>query len=131
MQRIITLNRFYFDKNTTLGSLVVDDILFFTCELTFRGNAKDISSIPPNRDYVLKPHVSSKFGKCLLVYNVPNRLDILIHAGNTYKDTKGCILVGLQAGMLGGLPAVLESKKALEMLVDRITDECTLKIISN
>jgi hypothetical protein len=53
--------------------------------------------------YQLSISKSPKFGKYLVhVDNVYQRDGILIHAGNTVKDTEGCILPGYnrQPGML-------------------------------
>lgn len=41
---------------------------------------------------------------------------MLIHAGNRIRDSLGCTLVGLTRGKLGGEPAVLQSRLAMERL---------------
>jgi len=43
-------------------------------------------------DFLFSPHFARKMPTLL---NVPNFSHILIHYGNTAKDTDGCILVGL------------------------------------
>ena len=51
--------------------------------------------------YSVDFHYSSKFGKYMLTLcGVPGRSGILIHSGNTSKDTSGCILVGKRGGVL-------------------------------
>ena len=50
--------------------------------------------IPAGR-YKLAKHWSPKFKKWMIeVCNVPGFTGILIHSGNTDKDTRGCLLVG-------------------------------------
>jgi hypothetical protein len=49
----------------------------------------------PAGTYRVRMQYSMKFGKSMpRIENVPYRSGILIHAGNTPDDTKGCILVG-------------------------------------
>lgn len=49
----------------------------------------------PEGTYRVKMYPSGKFKKMLpIIDGVPYRSGILIHAGNTVEDTKGCILVG-------------------------------------
>jgi len=117
MNNILILKRFYTDKNTTLGCLTNNDLPFplYTCELAWNNNEPYKSCIPSG-EYIIKPHSSPKFGKCLLIEGIKNRNNILVHPGNTYKDSTGCILPGLQLGTLKGIPAVLQSKKAYELL---------------
>ena len=63
---------------------------------------------------------SQRFGKYLpLLVGVPGFEGVRIHAGNTSRDTDGCILVGqnLQVGK------VLWSRIALEKLMELINNE--------
>jgi len=112
-----------FSDKTIGGALIGIDKekdTFFKCltlELPYLDNAKNISSIPANKYMVFKKH-SNRFGmEVLEVMSVPMRQDILIHPGNTSKDTNGCILVGYKFGMLNGLPAVLQSRNAFKDLM--------------
>ena len=51
--------------------------------------------------YSIDFHYSPKFGKYMLTLcGVKGRSGILIHPGNTSKDTAGCILVGKRGGSL-------------------------------
>jgi hypothetical protein len=49
--------------------------------------------------------------------DVPQRDHILIHAGNTHKDTQGCILLGVQFGRLGSDSAILASRVAMKQFM--------------
>ena len=93
MQRIVK------DKAYTLGKLRIDGKEFcHTLEPRWRSpEAKKVrgrTAIPAGR-YPVVITRSPKFKQWLpLLLHVPNFEAIRIHAGNTVKDTKGCILVG-------------------------------------
>ena len=66
--------------------------------------------------YSIDFHYSSKFGKYMLTLcGVSGRSGILIHSGNTPKDTSGCILVG----KCGGVLPLTYSTSTLGSLFDR------------
>ncbi|EIN8030610.1 DUF5675 family protein [Campylobacter jejuni] len=111
----ITINRRYTGKTCVIGKFkVLDDeekILFecFALEEDKEGleSGKDLRI--PEGNYNLRRHTPSRFENTLRsitkkdddtminVYNddVPSSRAILIHWGNTDKDTQGCILLGL------------------------------------
>lgn len=110
----VTINRRYTGKTCVIGKFkVLDDeekILFecFSLEEDKEGleSGKDLRI--PEGNYNLKRHSPSRFENTLRsitkkddtminVYNdeVPSSRAILIHWGNTDKDTQGCILLGL------------------------------------
>ncbi|EIX1440326.1 hypothetical protein OHY35_001397 [Campylobacter jejuni] len=110
----ITINRRYTGKTCVIGKFkVLDDeekILFecFSLERKEEGLESGKNLRVPEGNYNLKRHSPSRFENTLRsitkkddtminVYNdeVPSSRAILIHWGNTYKDTKGCILLGL------------------------------------
>ena len=66
---------------------------------------------------------SPKYGRTYHVTEVKDRSLILLHAGNTAKDTRGCILIGTSLGTLGSSPAVLASRKALKRLHKQLSEE--------
>ena len=59
---------------------------------------------------------STKFGDCYRFPNVTGRSGILIHRGNTIKDTRGCILVGLDVNALGVIHSIQAMKRLFETL---------------
>lgn len=65
--------------------------------------------------YSIDFHYSPKFGKYMLTLcGVSGRSGILIHSGNTPKDTSGCILVGKR-----GFQPLAYSTSTLGSLFDR------------
>lgn len=111
----VTINRRYTGKTCIIGKFkVLDDeekILFecFSLEEDKEGLESDKDLRIPEGNYNLKRHSPSRFENTLRsitkkdddtminVYNddVPSSRAILIHWGNTDKDTQGCILLGL------------------------------------
>lgn len=95
----MNLQRIVKDKAYTLGKLRIDGEEFcHTLEPKWRKpEAKKVrgrTAIPAGR-YPVVITLSPKFKQWLpLLLHVPNFEGIRIHAGNTVKDTKGCILVG-------------------------------------
>lgn len=100
-------------KDAMLGVLCLDARpMFVTLEDRWFDNEKQISCIPAGK-YKIKIHNSPKFGRVFQVCDVPDRSQILIHAGNTKEDTHGCILLGLMYGTIGTETAILSSRAAL------------------
>ncbi len=61
--------------------------------------------------------------------DVPGRSMIEIHSANIYTELKGCIAIGRRLGVLGGIPAVLESHAAMDDLRKIAGDSFTLTIV--
>ena len=119
----MTLNRIVKDKPYTLGKLLVDGKeCCYTLEPKWRKRkAKKVpgrTAIPEGR-YPVVITRSPKFKQWLpLLLHVPNFTGIRIHAGNTAKDTKGCILVGESTGK----GVLSDSRLWVERLKRRIMD---------
>ncbi len=129
---MIKIKRTYY-KNYTSGILTIGDELstfniqpstpIHTLELPYINNQQNISCIPTGI-YKLVKHISPKFNSCFLIKNVKNRKDILIHTGNSTKDTQGCILVGFKKRD----NVIFESRKALNYLLKTLPNEIELII---
>lgn len=107
--------------NCIIGTLTSDKFknILYTLELPWLDNQSNISCIPTGTYNIIK-YVSPKFKNCFSVLNVKQRKNILIHSGNTSKDTHGCILVGMSTN---NKDTILESKKALKFLLDVLNNE--------
>lgn len=64
-----------------------------TLELPWKNNEQKTSCIPPGKYNVVK-RFSEKYKDHFHLTNVPGRSMILIHSGNHFTHTLGCILVG-------------------------------------
>lgn len=112
---MIILNRLISDLFVTHG-VIIDArrkrrVLCHTLELPWLGNVRERSCIPTGEYSVIRAE-SPKFGRCYYIKDVPGRDGILIHVGNTLKDTRGCILPGLDVDY----SSVLNSRAALDRL---------------
>ena len=95
----LLLIRDTFSKVSTLGELFLNgERICDTLENPWQDNQRNISCIPEGVYDVrlrLPRESATRDYMHLLVKDVPNRDYILLHIGNTAKDTSGCILVGL------------------------------------
>ena len=139
----ITLKRIAPRATYTIGKLYVDDVYFCdTLEDTDRGLTQKSplpeivktkimheTAIPYGTYYVTMDIVSPKYsqvqfykdlckGKLPRLINVLGFDGILIHAGNTDKDTSGCILVG-ENKVVG---QVLNSRVTFEKLYKKLEE---------
>jgi len=111
---MVEILRFEKTDKYTLGILKIrDEAVCLTMEPPDNDNIKNASCIPEG-SYLLQRKTSRKFGLTFAVREVPGRNNIIFHAGNTPKDTKGCILLGSRFGTLKGQVAILESRVAVQ-----------------
>lgn len=140
---ITYLTRFAYLPDCTLGFLTLGALRLATLEEPWIPNPAGLGGLPksgthdgscvPDGDYLLDPHNSDAHpnvwalvnaGLAVYHFAVPasqayGRSAVLIHAGNTTRDTQGCILVGMkhQAGDPGGtIDMVASSQEALRQL---------------
>jgi hypothetical protein len=70
----------------------------------------------PAGTYLCVQHNGPKFQNVWELQGVPGYTAILIHNGNTIRDTDGCLLVGNTYGRVGDVPAVMNSRATLDTL---------------
>lgn len=99
-----------------------------TLEPAWLENISMISSIP-NNTYKLVWYDSKRYGRTLMVKDVPRRYGILFHQGNLQKNTSGCILVGEKFGELSCAKGILNSRKALKSLLFKLEKETDMRLI--
>jgi len=113
---------------------------FFGIECPWKDNKPSISCIPGG-DYDLVPHSSGKYGEVWAFVGgtvshyfddgQSERYACLIHAANYAHQLQGCLALGVDAGSNDGVPAVWNSRKALQSLqknLDRPNDKHTAHI---
>src|SRR5258706_2283885 len=130
-QMKLELRRYVVGKSHTIGKLSLNDkFICYTLEDKIMPPGEKIpgETAIPFGIYDVILSYSLRFKQELpLLKNVPNFEGVRIHAGNTIKDTEGCILVGTDyAG-----DALLESRKALRKLLIALKespDEITITI---
>ena len=126
----LKLKRIALKPTYTIGKLYINDEYFCdTLEDTVR-NLNEEPKVPgktaiPAGKYKVVLTISPRFGRILpRLLEVPYFEGILIHKGNTAKDTSGCILVGenKQKGM------VLNSAYYEQKLVELLRDKANVRI---
>lgn len=108
-----------------LGHIVLDDALIcYTCENREKAIPVGLYSLQNSR--------SPKFGRELpLIYGdkVPSKRGIRIHSGNSWKDSSGCVLVGMSRNCVAG--TISESKNAETMVTMLCRNVRHLVIVDN
>ncbi len=87
-----------------------------TLERPWVNNEKNISCIPAGR-YRCRKIRSPHFGNTYEICDVPGRIHVLFHAGNTIEDTQGCILVGEEFSGTWEKPMLVSSRRGFGELV--------------
>ena len=109
----VYLDRFIMDDQNTIGILTHNGrALAFTLEPSI--DADEHPAIPAG-DYRLTWRAAGRIGQLYrrrgfpgsLQLDVPHREAIEIHAGNTFRDTEGCILLGDSTTPIGTRPVSL------------------------
>lgn len=109
----LTLKRKFIGPDYTIGDLLIDGTFFCntvedvvrqlpaTCPNTSKGRnctCKEkvyAETAIPSGTYKVTIEYSSRFKRRLpYLHDVPHFIGILIHSGNTAKDSAGCIIVG-------------------------------------
>jgi len=118
----LLLIRDTFSDKSTLGELFLNgERMCDTLENPWVNNKKNVSCIPRGEYKVrlrLPRESATRDYLHLLVEDVENRSYILFHIGNTPKDTKGCVLVGLGSQQ----DVVSNSRLAMDLLIKEIVN---------
>lgn len=115
-------------KNSVYGVfgrwMFVNKELCVTLEPRDNFNKKDISCIPVGRYRCTVEFHEDKGYRLVRLHDVPGRSGILVHIGNTLRDTSGCILVGHYAND----KSVVKSRYAMGDLMLQLPDEFDLYV---
>ena len=116
----LLLIRDTFTDESTIGELFLNgERMCDTLELPYRDNQRSISCIPAG-EYKVRLRYPRESGTRdylhLLVQDVKDRSYILFHRGNTAKDSRGCILVGMTSKQ----DFVGNSTLAMDLLIKEI-----------
>lgn len=127
----LLVKREFFAETYTIGKLYVDGVYFCdTLENPVRPEGVKIpnETAIPYGIYEVIVNFSPKFKRVLpRLLNVPMFDGILIHRGNSVKDTSGCILVGenkVKGMVLNSTPY---EEKLVELLKDKKDIEITIE----
>ena len=111
-----------FTEGSTIGNLYLDgEWLCDTLENPYLDNQRNISCIPAGQYKVRMRYPRESATKeylHLLVQEVPDRSLVLFHSGNTAKDTRGCVLVGIGREQ----DLVKNSRLAMDLLMKEIVN---------
>ena len=142
------MNSFYLIMETikfnkvTLGKMFIvypnkkPEQLCLTIERPWENNEPFISCIPAG-EYIMKPHISPKFGESYYLKSLINgvvglhdgkRTHILMHSANKASQLHGCIAVGQGLGFLDGEIAIFNSKDTVSK-VEELLDGFETKLI--
>lgn len=135
MEAFIKINRIIEGYHETLGhgTLYVNDKPIFdfcTLERPNLHNKKFVSSIPQGVYDAEKIRRGSNGKKALLLYDTEPRTSILIHSGNYYDHTQGCILAGNRFADAdkNGIYDVINSDDTVNKIFDLIPDNATIQV---
>jgi hypothetical protein len=94
----------------------------WTLEPSWMDNSRGRSCIPAGIYRLERGSFQGRYSNFSLE-GVPDRSAIEIHVGNTaLADTTGCILVGVSVGVLGDQWAVLNSREAMDLMMDSLRE---------
>jgi hypothetical protein len=125
---LVEVKRFEYKPNYTIGKLYIDGKYeCYTLEDAYRDKKiQDITAIPKGT-YKLVIDASTRFKRDMPhILDVPNFSGVRIHAGNTSKDTEGCILLGTT---WSGGDFIAQSKTAFDKFFSKLKKTKTATII--
>lgn len=127
---LIEVKRFDFKDTYTTGRMYINNLYFcYTLEDVVReGKKVNGKTAIPIGTYDVIIDDSTRFGRPMPhILNVPNFTGVRIHAGNTSKDTEGCILLG---HTYAGKDFIGNSKSAFDVFFEKLKEakKATIKI---
>lgn len=127
----LKLLRYIFEQDYTMGLLFIDGVYFCdTIEDRYRGQELKETKVVdetciPYGVYSIKLTYSPKYKKIMpQIMDVPYFTGVRIHAGNTAKDSSGCIIVGIKSEN----GKVLLSRKTYNALMKRLETANNIKV---
>ncbi|AZL82812.1 hypothetical protein [Apis mellifera associated microvirus 8] len=106
------------------GILLIGSVpICLTLERPWLDNVRSYSCIPPGV-YKCSKTNTTRYKNVFILWDVPDRSGILIHAGNSIADTRGCILVGRSFYDRG----ITQSRLTLDTLNSILPESFTLTI---
>lgn len=102
------------------GTLYAQGEVFQVLERPWLANKTNESCIPAGEytTIFLPRSASGKYKNVYQLQAVPGRSGILIHSGNLVTHTRGCLIIGSRRSQLAGQAAVINSRSALQLLVE-------------
>lgn len=124
---MIKIKRWYLPE-ATVGRLTLGEFRCFTLELPDKGNAPNVSCIPPGTYKAFKRVKPS--GVVIQLEGVPGRSGIQMHAGNFTRQILGCILPGDGIKDLDSdtIPDVTNSEPTLRKILALLPDRFEITI---
>lgn len=125
------LERFSYSPDETLGVISIGEFECFTIERPWLDNRRGRSCIPEGV-YPIRVGTYYRGGyPCVELDDVPGRTLIKMHAANRARELQGCIAPGMAIGALRGERAVLQSRTALQQILDSMSmnTEDTLTVL--
>lgn len=134
MEATILINRIKEGYKETLGqgTLLLNGMPrydFVTLEKPNLHNTFNVSSIPAGT-YKATKYIRPNKKKAIQLHGTDPRTWILIHSGNYFDDSEGCILPGKRFGDMNadGIYDVQESGDVTDMIYDLIPNEAEITV---
>lgn len=103
------------DEQGAFGKLYIEGV--YLCETLEPDITDKVGFYIPAGVYPCKRFHGNKWKNTFEIL-VEGHTALLFHVGNTEKDTKGCVLLGLSRGRIGEKEAVFSSKLAFSEFMD-------------
>ena len=127
----INIQRLSYSRTETMGIMRINNLRFFTLELPWLDNQKNISCIPAGEYNYIKRVSPGKGYEVIELVDVPDRAYIQIHLGNYTRQIEGCILpgTGLKDINRDGVIDVTNSEEAFNQIMNHAPVVGTLRIV--